>query len=52
MRENIIKIRENHLVAAALLQLDSNLRLETSDKKLVDLWVRLPVDSSRFAILT
>ena len=52
MRDNIEKIRENHLVAAALLQVDSNLKLITAESEIVDFFVELPVDESRFAIVT
>lgn len=52
MRENIDKIREINLVGAALLQLDADLKLKVAVSSSIDLLVELPVDGSRFAILT
>lgn len=52
MNENIKKIREIQLVAAALQQLEPELIVKQADSEIVDLFVELPVDNARFAIVT
>lgn len=52
MRTNIQKIRENQLVAAAFLELDQELKIDFAESEVVDLFVELPIDASRFAVVT
>lgn len=52
MRTNIDKLRENHLVSAALLQIEPKLRLISSDSTIIDFFAELPVDEAKFAVIT
>ena len=51
MKENIKKIREIQLVAAALIQLEPELRIVQANSDFVDMFVELPVDNARFAVM-
>lgn len=51
MKEDIKKIREIQLVAAALLQLEPEMKITQANSGVVDIFVDLPVDDARFAVM-
>lgn len=51
MKEEIKKIREIQLVAAALLQLEPEMKISQANSGVVDMFVDLPIDDARFAVM-
>lgn len=51
MSENIKRIREIQLVAAALQQLEPDISFRQADSNVVDFFAELPIDNATFAIL-